>query len=86
MRNLYTGRESSYSDTLQIVQRNHWQDNSDITGIKGTYFLNGIPTSYVAIPPFQPNSGDPRPPILALRKFEVLCLKMDLYLPRWRWC
>ncbi|KIJ29883.1 hypothetical protein M422DRAFT_214788 [Sphaerobolus stellatus SS14] len=62
-------RDLSYSSIkilLQLSHREFWDNTTNAGGITASYLLNGIPTSYIAVPPQLPNGVIPRPAVLAL--------------------
>lgn len=53
--------------TLPILHHSDWYI-SPVNAVKASYFYaESMPTSFMVLPPIERNSGQPHPPILALR-------------------
>lgn len=59
------------SVSIPIVHYPRWTP-SDFVPIKVSYFyMQSMPTAFLALPPMLENCGEPRPPVLALRMCDT---------------
>ncbi len=83
------GASETLRVTLPVVRHALWNAIVYPTdGIKASYFFAAaMSTAFIVKPPQEPNSGEPRPPILALRKLAFTLRSLHLLTAVvYRWC
>lgn len=63
------GERMELTTTLSITQQPSLNEVHDSALVATYFYAKSAPTAYLVTPPLRKNAGEPRPPILALRKY-----------------